>query len=207
MIKALIFDMNGVISDDEKLHEIAYKELLAENNIELKHEDYKRKYQGSPNDQNFQDIIDEYGLDLDAKEMTAAKTEKYLKLAEKELESVDGVGHAVKVFSEKYELALVSSSPREEVEMVLEKFALKKYFKVIITADDITKGKPDPEPYLLASEKLGIAPENCVVFEDSLNGIASAKAAGMRVVALSTTNSMLNLAAADADVIIDDFII
>ncbi|SRR6056297_1729757 len=205
MIKAVIFDMNGVISNDEKLHKKAYQQVLSKYNVELKDEKYEEQFMGSPNMQNFQKIVEDYNMEVSPQQLNDEKSELYMELAKKELESVNGVLEAVEKFSKKYVLGLVSSSYAKEVEMVLNTFAIKKYFSALVTADDVSKGKPDPEPYLLVAKKLNIKPEHCVVFEDSLNGIKAAKAAGMKVISLSTTYSWEDLSKSSADMIIDNF--
>lgn len=205
MIKAVIFDMNGVISNDEKLHKKAYQQVLSKYDVDLNDEKYEEQFMGSPNMQNFKKIVDEYNMSVSPQQLNDEKSELYMELAQQELEPVKGVIEAVEKFSKKYILGLVSSSYAKEVEMVLNKFAIKKYFSALVTADDVSKGKPDPEPYLLVAEKLNIKPENCVVFEDSLNGIKAAKTAGMKVISLSTTYSWEDLSNSSADMIIDNF--
>lgn len=205
MIKAVIFDMNGVISNDEKLHKKAYQQVLSKYDVDLNDEKYEEQFMGSPNMQNFKKIVDEYNMSVSPQQLNDEKSELYMELAQQELEPVKGAIEAVEKFSKKYILGLVSSSYAKEVEMVLNKFAIKKYFSALVTADDVSKGKPDPEPYLLVAEKLNIKPENCVVFEDSLNGIKAAKTAGMKVISLSTTYSWEDLSNSSADMIIDNF--
>jgi len=81
--------------------------------------------------------------------------------------------------------------------MILNHFKIKKLFKIIITAQDITKGKPDPEPYLITAKKLQKNPKNCLAIEDSQSGVLSAKAAGMKCIAITTTHSEKDLANAN----------
>jgi beta-phosphoglucomutase-like phosphatase (HAD superfamily) len=88
---------------------------------------------------------------------------------------------------------------------VLDKCNIERYFKAAVAGDEVTHCKPDPEIYLTAASKLGLKPEECVVFEDAEAGIESAKRAGIKVVALATTFTREFLATTDADMIIDDF--
>ena len=101
--------------------------------------------------------------------------------------------------------AVGSSGYRVNVDFVLERCDIARYFSAIVAGDEVTRCKPDPEIYLTAASKLGLRPEECVVFEDAEAGIESAKRAGVKVVALATTFSREFLEKSDADYIINDF--
>lgn len=101
--------------------------------------------------------------------------------------------------------AVGSSGPKVNVDFVLEKCAIEPYFEVRISGDMVTRCKPDPEIFLTAASHLGIAPEDCLVFEDAKSGITAAKAAGMKVIALTTTHTREQLLSANADLIVGDF--
>ena len=101
--------------------------------------------------------------------------------------------------------AVGSSGYRANVDFVLERCNIGRYFSAAVAGDEVTRCKPDPEIYLTAAAKLGLGPHECVVFEDAEAGIESAKRAGIKVVALATTFDRAFLAKTDADVIVDDF--
>lgn len=204
MIKAIIFDMNGVIVDDERLHEEAYRQVIEKYGHKLSSVEYHNEYMGSPNPVNFQKIKEKYDLAVDVDILLREKGEAYLELAKKYLQPVPGAVRAIKVFAKKHQLALVSSSPLLEVQMILKHFAIEQYFSVIVSGDDVKIGKPDPEPYLLAAKRLKLRPYQCMVFEDSKQGIISAKVAGMKVVALSTNLEPEDLKL--ADIVMGDFL-
>ncbi|HOX97251.1 MAG TPA: HAD family phosphatase [bacterium] len=204
MIQAIVFDMNGVIADDERLHEEAYRQVMVNHGLELSTEEYQNEYMGSPNPANFKKIKERYGLAEDVETLLREKSAAYLELAKKYLKPVAGAERAIKIFAKKHRLALVSSSPLEEVQMVLQHFQVDQYFSVIVSGDDVKIGKPDPEPYLLAAKRLKLKPHQCMAFEDSKQGIISAKAAGMKVVALSTNLSPEDLKL--ADLVVGDFL-
>lgn len=204
MIQAIVFDMNGVIADDERLHEEAYRQVMVSHGLELSTEEYQNEYMGSPNQANFKKIKEKYGLAEDVETLLREKSAAYLELAKKYLKPVAGAERAIKIFAKKHRLALVSSSPLEEVQMVLQHFQVDQYFSVIVSGDDVKIGKPDPEPYLLAAKRLKLKPHQCMAFEDSKQGIISAKAAGMKVVALSTNLSPEDLKL--ADLVVGDFL-
>jgi HAD superfamily hydrolase (TIGR01509 family) len=95
-------------------------------------------------------------------------------------------------------MALVTSSPRKDVDAIIERKDLSKYFKLIITRSEVTKSKPDPESYNICVEKLGLAKDECIAFEDTINGLKSAKAAGLTCIVIqSNTEEHLKLAIAD----------
>jgi HAD superfamily hydrolase (TIGR01509 family) len=204
MIQAVIFDMNGVIADDERLHEEAYRQVIEKYGHKLSQAEYQNEYMGSPNPINFQKIKDKYQLPVAVELLLKEKSEAYKELAKKYLQAVPGATRAIKVFAKTHKLGLVSSSPLDEVQMVLKHFDVAQYFSVIVSGDDVKIGKPDPEPYLLASKRLGIPPSQCMVFEDSKQGIISAKAAKMKVVALSTNLEPEDLKL--ADIVMGDFL-
>ena len=102
--------------------------------------------------------------------------------------------------------AVGSSGPKDNVEFVLDKCGISDYFDVRISGDMVTRCKPDPEIFLTAASKLGLAPEECVVFEDAVAGVAAARAAGMKVVAIASTHTAEELAAnTSPDLIVKDF--
>ncbi|MFA6295995.1 MAG: HAD family phosphatase [Patescibacteria group bacterium] len=204
MITAIIFDMNGVIINDEAIHELAFKEVCKKYNIILTSQGYKDLCMGKTDEQGFIEIIKKYKLDnVKISNLVEQKSTKYLELIPKNIKSYPGVIDLIKKLHKKFILALASSSSRQEIEMVLNYFKIKKLFKIIISADDISKSKPDPEPYLLTTKKINQKPENCLVIEDSKSGIMSAKRAGMKCIAITTTHNEKELVG--ADVIINKF--
>ena len=102
-------------------------------------------------------------------------------------------------------IALTTSAPRELQELAFDQFDLAGYFGAVVTGDDVSQGKPHPEPYLKTAEKLGREPSHCVVVEDSMNGVRSAKAAGCPTVGLATSFSAEKLAAAGSDLAVETF--
>jgi len=104
---------------------------------------------------------------------------------------------AVRWAAERMPVAVVSAALRDEIEPVLAASGLRDLFALVLTQDDVTRGKPDPQPYLLAAERLGLPPQELLVFEDTDVGVASAKAAGARVVGLTRTLGAERMAAAD----------
>lgn len=204
MIKAVIFDMNGVIIDDELVHEIAFKQICANFKIKVTHQIYLRCCVGRTDAAGFEEIFKNHKIKMPpVKGLIKQKSALYQKLILKHVKTYPGVINLIKKLSKKYVLALATSSVKKEAFLTLNHFKVKDYFKAIVTADDITRGKPDPEPYLLAAKKLSLAPNKCVAIEDSVSGIISAKAAKMACIAITNTYPQNRLT--QADVIVSKF--
>lgn len=203
MISHVIFDMNGVIIDDEYVHEIAFQATVKKYGIKMTHEMYLACCAGRTDRAGFETVANETGVNLPIEQVLEDKSQQYLELFPKYKRSFPGVIALINKLKRDYILALTSSASRAEVEMTLKEFEITDCFKVIVTADDITKGKPDPEPYLLTAQKLHVNPDVCVVIEDSRNGLLSAKAAGMKCIVITTTHAKADLK--EADLIVDSF--
>jgi HAD superfamily hydrolase (TIGR01509 family) len=117
----------------------------------------------------------------------AAKQEAYRKLAKNQIKLVDGVKDMIHTLSERLPLGLATSSALGDILSTLDTHNLRDKFRTILTIENVTKPKPNPEIYLLAAERLGKHPKNCWVFEDSIHGVTAANAAGMNVIGLTTS--------------------
>lgn len=131
------------------------------------------------------------------------KEKYYREMVKDKLEPLPGVLKLIKDLKENnFKLAIGSSGPPENVELLLTVLSLKHYFDVIITAADVKKGKPEPDVFLIAAQNLKLEPKNCIVIEDAPVGIKAARRAGMPVIALRTTHCNVDLL--DADLIVSD---
>jgi len=203
-INAIIFDMNGVIIDDEKIHEQAFRSVVKEFNYDLTSQDYKDIFQGKTDKAGFLAFMKKIHVhDFDLQMLKQKKIAEYFKLIDNQIESIPGVAELIHKVSKEYKLALVSSANSQEVEVILVKLNLKEYFLLVVSGDDVQKGKPDPQPYIMALRKLGEKPENCIVIEDTSTGIKSAKAAGVFCIAITTTHEKKDLI--EADKIVDNY--
>lgn len=120
-------------------------------------------------------------------EAYSKRNEIFLELVKNELQAMPGLQYSLDFFKhEGFAIALASSGTRRYIDLVLDKFNLNDYFKVIITGQDVQKGKPDPESYIQAAKKLTLPPSACVVLEDATHGIESAKAAGCKCIAIQS---------------------
>jgi HAD superfamily hydrolase (TIGR01509 family) len=179
-IDAIIFDMNGIIIDDELIHEEAFKEICKRHNIKITTKDYQKFCLGRTDEDGFKDTLKKYkNFNFEIKDLVKEKSKKYLEIIPNKIKSRFGVIELINKLSKKYRMALTSSSNYREIDMVLNHFKIKELFEVIVSAEDVKIGKPNPEPYIITAKKLLINPSNCLVFEDSKNGVESAKAAGM----------------------------
>ncbi len=196
--------MNGVITDDEDIHELATKEVFNGLGIDLSSENYRKFCLGRTDIVAFKDLFKIFDIHiLNVEDLIAKKSVQYQKLIQGNLKVFPGIIELIKKLHKKYILALTSSSTFDEVQVVVNQLGIKDLFKVIVTSKDVLQGKPDPEPYLLTADKLNVACKSCLVIEDSENGIQSAKKAGMKCIAIPNTENPNKLT--NADRIIDNY--
>lgn len=198
MITTIIFDMNGVITDDEDFHELATKQAFEKVGLEVTPEIYRKFCLGRTDAAAFADLIKTYDIgNTQSTVLIADKSRLYMVLVKDNLRIYPGVVALIQTLSTNYRLALTTSSTYAEAYAIIDLLQLHDYFEVVVTSGDVRKGKPDPEPYLLTSEKLGVTSQECLVIEDSENGVKSAKAAGMKCVAITNTEKPDKLQLAD----------
>ena len=204
MTEALLFDFNGVITDDEEQHRAAFAELLAEAGIPLSREQYYADYLGCDDRSAFLEAFRRAGQPLDPRTLetlVARKSRFYARLVGTTPALVPGAAQFVRAAAARFRLGLVSGAQRQEIEPALAGAGLADCFSVIVAAEDVPRCKPDPAGYLAARAALGrdtpLPAGRCVVLEDSLAGLDAARAAGMRCVMLTTSHDAAALAAAD----------
>ncbi len=197
MIKAVLFDMNGIIIDDEHIHELAFRETVRPYGVDLTHQNYLSCCAGRTDREGYESIVEKFSVELQTEELLKEKSQQYLELFPENKKSYKGVMELIKSLSKDFTLALTSSSSRSEVDLIISEFGIKKYFSVTISADEVTRGKPDPEPYLVTANLLSLKPSECVVIEDSTSGVISAKSAGCYCIGVTTTHSEEDLKKAD----------
>ncbi len=201
MIQAVIFDMDGVIVDSIPLHFKAWKQCMKELGVDLTFEEFNKR-NGCPASETFAIWQKQFNLDLNIKEVTERKRELSDEYLDAEIKLFPGVIETLESLKDYY-LGLATSAYPSTVDLVFNKFPISYIFNAVTTAADVTHGKPDPEPYLKTAKKLNIKPENCVVVEDAVNGIKSAKSAGMKVIGITTSFPKESLS--EADIIINNF--
>ena len=174
---AYLFDCDGTIVDSMPLHYVAWKSILAEWNCEYEEEVFYASG-GMPVKEIIASLNAKYGLKMPVDEVHHRKEARYYELLPK-LEAVPEVLEHIELSHGKIPFAVVSGSTRESVVKSLEVLGLLDRFDTMVCAGDYKKSKPDPEPFLMAAERLGVAPEKCLVFEDTELGVEAAKSAGM----------------------------
>ena len=199
-LKAILFDFNGVIINDEPIHEELIGDLLLGENLRSQPGEFAAICLGRSDRACIKELLSRRGRVLseaDLDRLLAKKSAAYkAKLAAmEELPSYPGLTELIEKFSEAdLKLAVVSGALRGEVELVLERLNLRQYFPIIVAGDDITTSKPEPDGYQLAVKQinqanpgLALQPDNCLAIEDTFAGIQAAKAAGISVVGVAHT--------------------
>ncbi|MBT3249601.1 MAG: HAD family phosphatase [Candidatus Pacebacteria bacterium] len=203
MIKAVLFDMNGVIIDDEHLHEMAFRETVKPFGIDLTHQLYLECCAGKTDRDGYESIPESFSVELPIDKLLAEKNRRYAELFPENKKSYDGVLELIESLSKNFTLALTSSSSRAEVDLITNELDVRRFFKITISANEVNKGKPHPEPYLTTAKLLKLKPEKCVAIEDSRSGVSSAKAAGCYCIGVTTTHEEEDLG--EADLVVSSF--
>jgi beta-phosphoglucomutase len=197
MIEAVLWDLDGVLVDTARFHYQAWRQLLSELGRSLSEEEFRRTF-GLRNDLILRDMLGEVSPE-EVRRLSERKEALFRQHAAGSVTPLPGAVELVRrARDEGRRTALVTSTPQVNVDFVLEQVGLTGAFDTIVTAEDVSRGKPDPEGFLLAARRLGVAPERCLVIEDAPGGIEGARRAGMRSLAVTTTRPRENLAAADA---------
>ncbi|MBM3240757.1 HAD family phosphatase [Candidatus Poribacteria bacterium] len=208
MLKAIIFDFDGVIADTEPIHLKMFQKVLAEEGIILTEEEYHQKYLALDDKGCFSAVLSDNGRQVDKKlveDMIRRKSIYFDEHVKNNLIIFPGVVDFVRKATPEHLLAIASGALRHEIEFGLEAAGIRQEFQAIVSAEEVEKGKPDPEPFLKALQELNnihssspqIQPSECLVIEDSLHGIAAAHEAGMKCLAVTNSYSADELSEAD----------
>lgn len=204
MITTVIFDMDGVIIDSEPVHFSLIQQMFNEMGLDLTEEEHSR-YVGRS---DFWSIVKEkYNLDMEAKELHSMHLENFMSHLRNSYDKdpITGVVELIeKLYSEELKLVLASSATEQNIRLVLEMFSLSDYFHHWISGFELETSKPHPEIFLKAAKMAESEPENCLVIEDSENGVKAAKAAKMRCIGYRNPNSG-NQDLGEADYVIGSF--
>ena len=199
--RAVIWDLDGVIADTAPYHLKAWQETFWEMGKEFTEEDFRHSF-GLRNDAIIPKIL---GREMSRDEIERISCEKeavFRRLIGNNVKPLPGVMELMKsLASAGFQMALASSTPRENIRLVIGALGIENYLKCVNAAEDVSRGKPDPEVFLLAAGGLGIEPRNCIVIEDAIAGVAAARNAGMRCLAVTTTHPRSSLK--DADLVVD----
>lgn len=212
MLRAVIFDFNGIIVDDEPIHFELFQRVLKEEGIKLTEADYYARYLGCDDRGAFTTAYREHGRALSPSKLAQLierKAAYYQEDIKSKMRVFPGVQTVVPHLAQKLPLAIASGALRNEIEIILSSMGLLAHFRAIVSAEDVTRGKPDPEIFLKALAQLNaalisnppISAAECLVIEDSKEGIRGARRAGMKC--LAVTNSHPAELLDEADSIVD----
>ena len=193
------FDMDGVIIDSEPAHFDAFRVVLEDLTGTLMTQyTYATYFAGKTDRQGFIDyfLSINYSPSVSLEELIDHKSRVYNRSSFTKIRTYPNTTAFLKIIPNDWHCALVTSSTLSEVGSILNHFNLRRYFSVIVTADDIKHSKPNPEGYILAANLLGIDPSHCTAIEDSPSGVQAALSANMQCIALTTTHSKHSLQAA-----------
>lgn len=201
MIKAIVFDFDGVLADSEPLHLRAYQEVLSALGLTLTREEYYSRYLGYDDQGVFSHLSAAHGFELDAGRMEALIAQKgraYDAIIESGEVLYPGAAACVARMAAAFPLGIASGALRHEIEAILRAAQMDRYFGFIVASGDTKEGKPAPDPYRRAAELHHVAAQECLAIEDSRWGIESARSAGLRCVAITHTYARDELSMADA---------
>ncbi len=185
-LKALLFDMDGTLVDSDPIHIAVFVDFLAERGVTITEADYMARIHGRRNVEIFRDLLPE----ADPVEMDLAKEAAYRERVGTRMDPMPGARELIRqARSSGVRIGAVTNGPRANLEAVLTATGLTDAFDHTGTSNDVTHGKPHPELYLAALDALNVTPDETLVFEDSPSGIAAARAAGIDVIAISSSLS------------------
>jgi HAD superfamily hydrolase (TIGR01509 family) len=182
MITSIIFDLDGLLADTERLHCLAYQEALRFHGAPLTDQEYGEHWVRSG--RGIAEWVTDRGLTLDPIVLRADKSRAYLNLLLSELRPMEGALALLEKLHGQKNLALASSSYRDAVDGVLAGLGITRYLQVIVTGLDVPRVKPASDIFLAAAEELRVSPAECVVLEDAEKGVIAANLAGMRCIAI-----------------------
>lgn len=179
-VKGLIFDLDGTIADTMPAHYIAWKDVCRKNGIDLSI-DLFLKLAGIPLEGTIKRLNEMFGTNMDPVKTGEEKENAFLRTVHK-TKVVEPVAEIIREYHGKMPMSVGTGGQRSVATQTLKATGMDKYFDIVVTSDDITHPKPHPETFLKCAEQMGIAPENCQVFEDGVLGKNAAKDAGMKLV-------------------------
>ena len=191
MLKAIIFDMDGVIVNSEPLHHLAYKKMFEEFKLDVSNSLYE-SFTGQSTYSICEQLCEIFDLKVDANSLVLSKRKHFKIIFENDssFEMIDGAMNLIKdYFENNLTLVLASSASMTNIERIFKKFDLNKFFKAKISGADLKESKPNPEIFVKAAELAGFKKDECIVIEDSTSGIMASKSAGIYCVGYNSYNS------------------
>jgi HAD superfamily hydrolase (TIGR01509 family) len=183
VIEAVVFDLDGVLVDSEQVWDAARRDVVARHGGTWK-DSATRDMLGMSSPEWSRYVVDELHVELTPEQVNAQVVDAMLELYRRELPLLPGAREAVRRLADDFALGLASSSNREVIDLVLDQMGVTGCFAASVSSEEVGRGKPAPDVYLEAARRLGVPPDGCTAIEDSENGLRSAHAAGMRVIAI-----------------------
>jgi beta-phosphoglucomutase len=192
MTGGVLWDLDGTLVDSEEKHWVAWRDTMAAGGISITREEFQATF-GLRNDAIVPRWLPRDASADQVRDVSDAKEALYRRLVRQEsLEPLPGAAEWVRrLHRQQWPQAIASSAPRENVEVVLEVIGLAGCFQAIVSAEDVTEGKPDPQVFLTAAARLGVPPSHCIVVEDAAAGVEAAQRGGMASIGVSRNGSRL----------------
>ncbi|MEB2786703.1 HAD family hydrolase [Algoriphagus persicinus] len=204
MLKAVIFDMDGVICHTNPFHSIAFQQFFAKRNLNPTQAEYAEHMYGKNNGYILSHFL---GRKIEGEELALLEEEKeglFREIYKSEVDPITGfMDFFEKLKTEDLLTAVATSAPRENLELIISTLGIGSQMQSQLASEDVVKHKPDPEVYLKSAKRLGVNPENCLVFEDSFSGASAGINAGMKVVGVLSSHSKQELP--NCDLYIEDY--
>lgn len=186
---AVIFDMDGTLLDNMSLHVETWIALLRDNGVKITAADYYASGFGGTAEEAVKHFLGQHLTDAEVSVLADQKEFLYRHLLRTRLKPLPGLRRFLQALQRAgIPMAVATSAGSRNIEFVLDGMKVRSFFDVVVGAHNVVRGKPHPDLFLLAAERLGVSPEQCLVFEDSHPGFEAARRAGMRVVAVTTTH-------------------
>ena len=200
-VKAVIWDMDGIIADTSQYHHKGWQIVFRKRGTNYTEEDFRRNT-GKRSDTIVREVLGEKIPQNEITKIIQEKDETFRQLMGQKIKLFPGVLKLITSLKEHgFKIAIASSAPMENIRLITRSLKIDNRFDAIVSGWEVTKGKPQPQTFLLAAEKLGVETEDCIVIEDAISGVTASKRAGMRCIAVTNTTSREELR--EADLIID----
>ena len=199
--KAVIWDMDGVIADTAPYHLKAWQKAFREKGVDFTEDDFRRNF-GKRNDSIIKNTLGSQIAQDEIEAIARRKETTYRRVARERVTPLPGAIALMKSLMERgFKMAIASSAPIANIRLITRELGIGDFFQAIVTGQDVAKGKPSPQGFLLAARRLGVAPANCIVIEDAIAGITACQRAGMHCIAVTNTHPRQSLS--EADLVVD----